>query len=205
MIARIFILMCFVFATSGCNGEEKYTSTKSPISVASNKNVETAIESFSMAVSKKDVNIFVSLADPKGVHLVRKFTSGNLGGRGPELSMLTDPKSINEDLEFPVKKQTSYSVPFQFQDLPFKSFAALPQYPLSADVDATDFDQWEPILKSSLKGAAEVSDGSSLLLVSPKYWVYTEAQIIDDILVGGFAVFAMVDGKLQLVALIDLL
>ncbi|HTF96541.1 MAG TPA: hypothetical protein VL995_10435, partial [Cellvibrio sp.] len=66
-------------------------------------------------------------------------------------------------------------------------------------------DQWETILKNSLKGAPEVVEGDSLLLMSEKYWVYTEAQIIDDILVGGFAVFAKKDGKLTLVSLIELL
>ena len=56
-------------------------------------------------------------------------------------------------------------------------------------------------------GTTESASRAPIILSSAnsKYHVSAEAQIIDDILVGGFAVFAMADGKLQLVALIELL
>jgi hypothetical protein len=78
---------------------------------------------------------------------------------------------------------------------------------LAPEVETSNFDQWEPFLKKSLNGKAEAINGDPIILYSSKskYWVYAEAQIIDDILVGGFAVFAMRDGKFKLVSIIELL
>lgn len=207
MILRIFIFLAFVIFACGCNAQKKDDSNIKSEKVITNKEIEAAFESFSKAISEKNVNLFIDLANPDGIHLVRKFTSGTLGGRGPELSELTDPKKINEKLQFPIKDQTPYSIRIQFQELPIKSFNALSNRPLSAEVENLDFDTWGPFLKESLAGTREVADRLPIMLASAnsKYYVYAEAQIIGDILVGGFAVFAVTDGKLQLVALIELL
>lgn len=207
MIIRLFIFLIVVVFASGCNAEKSYSSNMESEKVVTNKDVEAAFESFSKAVSEKDADLFIGLANPDGIHLVRKFTSGTLGGRGPELSELTDPKKINEKLQFPIKDQTPYSIRIQFQELPIKSFKALSKRPLSAEVENLDFDTWGPFLKESLTGTREVADRLPIMLSSAnsKYYVYAEAQIIDDILVGGFAVFAVTDGKLKLVSLIELL
>ncbi len=207
MIIRIFIFLAVTFFVSGCNAENDKSSSTGDRSIAVNQEVEAAFGSFSNAVSEKDVNVFLNLADPKGVYLVRKFTSGTLGGRGPELSELTDPKKITEKLQFPIKDQTPYSIRIQFQELPITSVKALSNRPLSAEVETLDFDTWGPFLKKSLIGTPESADRLPIMLTSTnsKYYVYAEAQIIDDILVGGFAVFAMIDGQLKLVALIELL
>ena len=127
-----------------------------------------------------------------------------MAGEEP-LSEKISTSKINSELAFSIKNQTAFELPGLFVNLPIKSFSALPRRPLSADADTTYFDQWAPILKSSLKGSPGAISGDSLILTSSKYYVYAEAQIIDDILVGGFAVFSMADGKLQLVALIELL
>ena len=207
MITRIFILLTCVFFACGCSAETKDSSTVEPHKVVSNKDVEAAFESFSKAVSEENVDLFIKLANPNGIYLVRKFTSGTLGGRGSELSELTDPKKMNEDFEFPIKNQTPYSISIQFQELPIKSFTALSHQSLAAEVETLNFDTWAPFLKTSLIGTPESVDRAPIMLSSAnsKYYVYAEAQIIDDILVGGFAVFSMTDGKLQLVAIISLL
>ena len=204
MMTRVILFLVFILFTSGCNAEKQDSPSTA---IASKKDVEVVFESFSKAVSEKNVDLFIDLSDPKGVHLVRKFTSGNLGGRGPELSELTDPKKINEKLQFPIENQTSYSIRIQFQELPFKSFSDLSNRPLSEEVENMHFDTWGVHLKESLTGSSEAEDRLPIMLTSAnsKYYVYAEAQIIDEILVGGFAVFSMVDGKLKLVALIELL
>ena len=204
MMTRVILFLVFILFTSGCNAEKQDSPSTA---IASKKDVEVVFESFSKAVSEKNVDLFIDLSDPKGVHLVRKFTSGNLGGRGPELSELTDPKKINEKLQFPIENQTSYSIRIQFQELPFKSFSDLSNRPLSEEVEKMHFDIWGVHLKEGLTGSSEAEDRLPIMLTSAnsKYYVYAEAQIIDEILVGGFAVFSMVDGKLKLVALIELL
>lgn len=207
MIIRVFVFLAFIFSVSGGNAESIESSSADDRSVEVNQEVEAAFESFSKAVSEENVQSFIKLADPNGIHLVRKFTSGTLGGRGSELSELTDPKKMNENFEFPIKNQTPYGISIQFQELPIKSVKALSNRPLSAEVETLDFDTWGPFLKQSLIGTPESADRLPIMLSSAnsKYYVYAEAQIIDDILVGGFAVFEKKDGKLQLVSLIELL
>ena len=207
MITRISIFLTCVFFACGCSAETKDSSTIERHQVVSHKEVEAAFESFSKAVSEENVDLFIKLANPNGIHLVRKFTSGTLGGRGSELSERTDPKKINKKFQFPIKNQTPYSISIQFQELPIKSFTALAHQSLAAEVETLNFDTWAPFLKNSLTGTPESATRAPIMLSSAnaKYYVYAEAQIIDDILVGGFAVFAMVDGKLQLVSIITLL
>ena len=172
-----------------------------------NQETEFVFEQFSTAVTSKNIPLFVELTDPRGIYLVRKFTSGNLGGRGEELSELTQLKKLNEKFQFPIKNQTPYSLGFLFHELPIKSFANLSHRSLPSEVEDLHFDTWVPFLKESLTGAPEVKDGMPIRLSSAngKYHVYAEAQIIDEILVGGFAVFSKENGKMKLVALIDLL
>lgn len=207
MIIRTFLLLVFAFFASGCNAENSSSSSSSASISVSDKELEYAFVSFSNAVSTKDVSLFIDLVDARGIHLVRKFTSGNLGGRGSELSELTDPRKMNEKFQIPIKNQTPYSIRIQFQELPIKFFAALSHRSLSAEVEGMSFDSWGPFLKESLEGTSEAADRLPIILSSAnsKYHVYAEAQIISDILVGGFAVFAVENGKLKLVALIELL
>jgi len=206
MINRILLLITFAFFASGCNAESRGSSTSNSDAV-DHESVEEAFEFFSTAVSTKNVPLFFELTDPKGIHLVRKFTSGNLGGRGEELSELTDPRKMNEKFQIPIKGQTPFSIRIQFQELPIKSIAALSRRSMATDVESLTFDSWIPFLKASLQGAPEADERMPIILssISGKYHVYAEAQIITDILVGGFAVFEMKNGKPKLVALIELL
>lgn len=206
MINRILLLITFAFFASGCNAESRGSSTSNSDAV-DHESVEEAFEFFSTAVSTKNVPLFIKLSDPQGIYLVRKFTSGNLGGRGEELSELTDPQKMNEKFQFPIKNQTPLSVRIQFQELPIESVSALSRRSLSADVESLTFDSWIPFLKASLEGTPEAAERMPIILSSGngKYHVYAEAQIITDILVGGFAVFEMKNGKPKLVALVELL
>ncbi|HTF97329.1 MAG TPA: hypothetical protein VL995_14420, partial [Cellvibrio sp.] len=139
MIIRLFTFMAFVFIACGCHAEKRETSATKSDNLASNNEVQVAVELFSKSVSEKDVQLFIKLADPNGIHLVRKFTSGNLGGRGSELSALTDPQKMDNKFQFPVDNQTSYNIHIQFQGLPITSFTALPHRQLLPDADTTDF------------------------------------------------------------------
>ncbi len=206
MITRFITVLALTLFVQGCGAETQNVAQEKAGVVSSNDLViEGTITNFSTALSKKDLNLFLTISAPKDIYLVRLFTSGNLGGRGSPLSQAMSTNSINKELAFDIKTQTPFDLPGLFTNLPVKSVKALPRRTLAAEADTAHFDQWVSILKKSLKGAPEVTDGDSLLLHSSKYWVYTEAQIIDDILAGGFAVFEMRDNKLKLVALIDLL
>jgi len=206
MITRFLLIFIFSLSAVGCKAETKDSKTQPGISITE-ADTETVLTIFSNAILEKNVNSFLSITDAKGIYLVRKFTSGNLGGRGPKLSELINPLTINDKLQFPIKNQTPYSVKSHFPELPIKSYKALPRRSLLLESDANHFDQWESSLKKSLKGVPEAIKADPVLLVSSssKYLVYAEAQIIDDILVGGFAIFSMQDGKLKLVSLVQLL
>ncbi|MEY4590792.1 MAG: hypothetical protein RL497_2868 [Pseudomonadota bacterium] len=205
--------------TVACNAEppvltpaSKVVSADNAASTADIKQVDTAaIESafgnFSKALTAKDTSLFIATTDAKSIYIVRKFTSGNLGGRGSELSAAYPPSSIAKDLSFAVKKQTPVELPAIFLNLPMKPFGSLPKYPLPAEIDATHFDQWAPLLLKSLTNKPEAGPGDPVILHSPssKYWIYAEAQIINGILAGGFAVFSTENNKPVLVAVIELL
>lgn len=206
MINRILLLITFAFFAGGCTADDRSDFSSDPAAVNLQR-FDEALGSFSTAVSTKNVPLFFELTDPKGIHLVRKFTSGNLGGRGEELSELIDPLKMNEKFQIPIKGQTPFSIRIQFQELPIQSIAALSRRPLATDVESLTFDSWIPFLKASLQGAPEADERMPIILssINGKYHVYAEAQIITDILVGGFAVFELQNGKAKLVALIELL
>lgn len=208
MNIRFFITLSVILFTLGCKAETKNAAIEQARSTPTNSIIiESAISSFSMAVTKKDVGVFLSIADPSGIYLVRLFTSGNLGGRGPSLSEKINPIKIDKELAFSIKEQTPMDLPRLFPSLPIKSFKALPGRTLLPEIETAHYDQWAAALKKSLANAPEVVEGDPIILSSngSKYWVYAEAQIIDELLVGGFAVFSMQNGKLSLVALIELL
>ena len=209
MIKPIITAILLTAFIQGCGAETKNSlAEKSSIgAIPSNTANENVIQNFSTALTNKDLNLLLTIADPKDIYLVRTFTSGNLGGRGPSFRGSISTSRFNKDLALEIQKQTPFELPELFTDLPIKSTKTLPHHLLLPEAETASFDQWEPLLKKSLKGLKEADNGDPVLLVSgsSKYWVYTEAQIIDDILVGGFAVFSVRDGKLRLVCLIELL
>ncbi len=209
MNIRFILTLTLMIFTLGCEAKTKNIAPEqnSSLTTKSSLNVESTSNTFSAALTNKDISAFLTIADPHGIYLVRLFTSGNLGGRGSSLSELQAIVKIDKALAFPIKKQTPFDLPGLFINLPIKSFKALPSRKLLPEIDNTHYDQWAPILKKSLSGAPEAVTGDPIILSSgsSKYWVYAEAQIIDDMLVGGFAVFENQNGKLMLVAVIELL
>ncbi len=168
--------------------------------------IRTSIVSFSHAISKGDLSKFKGVASPDGIYLVRKFTSGNLGGRGEELSQKVSAATINDQMEFALKSQTPLSLKILFPGVPVKDYKQLPTHNFIAKVANLPFDQWGSFLKKAMTPLPEAVEGSPVVLrAAPDCWVYAEAQVIDGILVGGFAVFKQYKQGYVLVAIIELL
>lgn len=204
MSIRIILVLILSLITQACQAETKDRAVMKNNSGQEHV-VEKTIMDFSKALADKDLNLLLAVSDAKEIAVVRRFTSGNLGGRGEPLSKLIPLSKINAELAVDVKNQTAFDIPGLFMNFPLISFSAVPQRDLLPDANSTVFDQWESVLKASLEGAPEVVDGDPVILRSSRYYVYAEAQIITDILVGGFAVFELQNGKAKLVALIELL
>jgi PBP1b-binding outer membrane lipoprotein LpoB len=206
MIKRIItVLLLTIFVQSCEAAPQNVTQEKGDAIVFNTINAEQTVTNFSTALTKKNLDLLLSLTNQKDIYLVRIFTSGNLGGRGSPLSQSIDIKSISKELSIEIKKQTPFDLPELFTNLPISSAKTLPHRTLATEANSTHFDQWAPILKKSLIGAPETNDGNSLLLQSSKYWVYTEAQIINDTLIGSFAVFSNQNGELKLISVMELL
>lgn len=218
-----FIIFALFIAIAGCKSEArndaqvaKASEVSKPVKVDTlqQHSTETALveineklKSFSSALEQKDRIAFISLSDTQDVYLVRIFTSGNLGGRGEPLSQITNSNQISNEMDFAIGGQTAFSVPSIFASLPMNSFQSVLRKPLLLISTQTPYDQWASILMQSLKSVPEVKDGAPVILVNESlgYWVFADAQIIDDILVGGFAVFKSENGTSTLEAMIELL
>lgn len=183
----------------------KYASLDSGIS-SINSSTWLSATATPEAINKNDVARFKSVASPDGIYLVRKFTSGNLGGRGEELSQKVSAATINDQMEFALKSQTPLSLKIIFPGVPVKDYKQLPTHNFIAKVANLPFDQWGSFLKKAMTPLPEAVEGSPVVLrVAPDCWVYAEAQVIDGILVGGFAVFKQHKQRYVLVAIIELL
>lgn len=196
MMLRIFLVLIFSTLCSSCYAENART----------NDSIAASVLSFSESLSNSDVRKFKEGASSEGLYLVRKFTSGNLGGRGEELSRIVPLSSMSKDMEFSIAGQTPFNIKILFPGIAVQGHKSLAQYPLSVDVCNLAFDQWGDSLKRVLAPLAESVEGIPIMLsASTKCWVYAEAQVIDGVLVGGFAVFKYSSGKPSLVAIIELL
>lgn len=198
MIFRSLVVIFLTVFCSVCHSEPK----------AKNNSIDSSFEkvvtAFSNAVSTGSTSNFLDIANPDGVYLVRKFTSGNLGGRGEELSRSVPASSLNEEMEFAIKDQTPFNLKVIFPGLLVEASKKLPQLNVR-DIEGLSFEEWSPELMKALVDAPEAVSGDPVLLVSQKYWIYCEAQIIDGVLVGGFAIFENDADHFSLVSIIDLL
>lgn len=198
MINRLLFWVLFSVCCGSCSAEVGKSD--------SDESLERAILSFSDSVSGDDVSKFNDIVGAKGILLVRKFTSGNLGGRGKELSDTFSASAINSKMEFPIKGQTPFSLKLLFPGLPAKSFTKSSQYTLPIEACDLPFDQWNASLKTTIAPLSEAVNGEAIILKADAgCWIYAEAQLIDDILVGGFAVFTREGDEVYLVSIIDLL
>lgn len=198
MIIRLFIIAVFSLLCGACDaGSNSHSSQDS---------FEDSLLSFSSAVSSGDISGFRSIAGSDEVYLVRKFTSGNLGGRGEELSGAYSVDSLTKDMEFLIEQQTPFSLRMLFPGFPLKNYKMLPQYKMPADICNVAFDRWGDELKKAISPLPQANEGGTVILTAaPDCWVYAEAQVIDEILVGGFAVFKSNADSLYLASIIELL
>lgn len=198
MMLRLFLVSLISALCSSCNAET--------VDSKANDSLVISVLFFSESISNGNVEKFKESTNSNGIYLVRKFTSGNLGGRGEELSRMVPLSSMNKEMEFSIEGQTPFNIKILFPGIPVPEYKKLPQYPLSADVCDLAFDQWEAPLKRAVAPLRESAEGIPIILTaSTKCWVYTEAQVIDGVLVGGFAVFKYNSGKSSLVSIIELL
>lgn len=198
MIIRLLFWVLFSVCCSSCSAEVGRSD--------SDESLERAIVSFSDSVSGDDVSKFKNIVGANGIRLVRKFTSGNLGGRGKELSDRFAASAITSKMEFLIEGQTPLSLKTLFPGLPVKSFKKSPQYPFPIEACDLSFDHWSASLKKTIAPLSEAVDGEAIILKADSgCWIYAEAQVIDDILVGGFAAFKREGDEMYLVSIIELL
>lgn len=198
MMLRFFLGIALSLFLCACNAEGKCSNLECSFN--------ESIQAFSESLSNGDKSKFKGVANPAGVYLVRRFTSGNLGGRGAELSASISATSITEDMKFLVKDQTPFDLKVIFPGLLVKSYKEVPQYIMKTDVCNLGFDRWSSSLKEIIAPLLESGNGDPIILkAASECWVYAEAQVIDDMLVGGFAVFKNSTEKVTLVSIIDLL
>ncbi len=148
---RFILTLTLMVFTLGCKAEIKNIATEqnSSLTTKSSLNAESTFNTFSAALTNKDMSAFLTIADPHGIYLVRLFTSGNLGARGSSLSELQAIAKIDKALAFPIKKQTAFELPGLFINLPIKSYKNLHNRTMSPEIDNTHYDQWAPILKKA--------------------------------------------------------
>ena len=195
---RFFIGIVISLFLCSCNAEVD--------SATMDRSFVASAQLFSTAVRNGDVSKFKSAANPSEIYIVRKFTSGNLGGRGEELSANFSTSSITKDMEFLVEGQTPFSLKLIFPGLPIKDDNKLPRYDMPTKICNLAFDQWGSSLKDVIAPLSESSSGEPIVLAAASdCWVYAEAQVIDNMLVGGFAVFKKSAESVKLVSVINLL
>jgi len=211
---KLYIIFAIILCVSTVGGKSEESSQTQTDNVSTSvgefqlqSNINERLAAFSVAIEKRNGATFISLTNTKTISLIRLFTSGNLGGRGEPLSRSVVPARITNEMAFTIDGQTDFSLPTVFPNLPIISFNKVLRRPLLLDAKQLSYDQWAPILLRSLKDIPEVADGAQVLLINEKEgcWVFADAQIIDDILVGGFAVFKRENNQAVLVAIIDLL
>ena len=198
MIIRLFFLILFSMHCGACSAEV----SNSEVEVS----LERAVTSFSNSVSSDDVSGFKNIVDSSGLLLIRQFTSGNLGGRGDELNEKFSTSLMTSDMEFPINGQTPFSVKVLFPGLPVKNVKGLSRYTFPVAACDLRFGQWSALLKETIAPLPEAVEGNAIILNAVSgCWIYVEAQVIDDILVGGFAVFKREENEVHLVSIIELL
>lgn len=82
MITRFIAVLLLAISIQSCNVETSTSTSANTPAVQDSAIVEKTVVSFSTALSNRDLDLLLTIADPKDISLVRLFTSGNLGGRG---------------------------------------------------------------------------------------------------------------------------
>lgn len=202
---KSLLITAFLLLSIGCYSDS--TSNERSTKEHSEVTYTQTVDKFLFAIKKKNKPELLTLLPDKGLQIYRGFVSGNLGARGNELSQVYAADQISNELTIAVVDQTAIDIPWLFPEATKFNSGSLKVYPLNGSVVKEDFvKSLLGTIKTSLLDKPEMADGAPLLLESPdqKIVVLAEAQVIDDILVGGFAVFTLRRDKYQFELLLDI-
>ncbi|WP_040391080.1 hypothetical protein [Cellvibrio sp. BR] len=187
-ILGLFLYVTLALASTGCFSQQQ-GGQKEPVTLQ--KADVTVIRQFSDVLANKEREKFVELFAPAELRIYRGFASGNLGARGDSLIETFTARDIKQDLTIDIDGQTPLDFPWLFPGLIEQKGTGLVIYPLATGaIDLQNPPATLSRLQEALAGKTELVDGVPLLLVTDKNaQVLVEAQIIDGILVGGFAIF----------------
>jgi hypothetical protein len=185
----VFFCVTLAMASTGCfsqpnDAKEIKTAAAPAVDIS-------VIKQFSHLLAKKEKDSFTNLFPPTGLKVYRGFSSGNLGGRGESISSTFTAKDVKQNLTIDIEGQTPIDFPWLFPGLIEQDGSELPTYPVAGDVvDLENPSKTLAGLQALLTGKGEMVEGAPLLLAARgNKYVLVEAQIIDDALVGGFAIF----------------
>lgn len=184
-ILGLLFYAALALASTGCFSqprEERVNDPKIDVSI---------VRQFSDVLAKKEKEKFVSFFSPAGLNTYRGFASGNLGGRGEALVRTVMAKDVNQNLTVDIDGQTPLDFPWLFPTLIEQKGSGWVAYPFATGtIDLQNPPETLSRLQELLVGKTEMVDGVPLLLATDEdELVLVEAQIIDGVLVGGFAIF----------------
>jgi hypothetical protein len=166
------------------------------------------LDLFAKSMKFRNKPDLLKLLPKEGLFVYRGFTSGNYGARGSETRMLFSSNYISDKLTIDVKKQLPIDLAGAFPSLDFNSSKSLAQYcfdfGLSRDLPISNTLN---ILKGMIGSKTESESGIPFILASNdgNFIVFSNALVIDDILVGGIAIFKLEGDNFYLYAVFELL
>lgn len=211
-ISLLISLSACVNKSSNTNGEvnNNVTSVKNDEEEPENKTaIQDAVSKFVESIKNNDENTFRNLIDTDGILVIRNFISGGNGERGKDIKDIYIKENVPDNLEFPVKDE----IPVNPADLFTETIIAKLD---TVEVKIIEDDELLLITQttdtlSTINMIAEILKRSnnhdfvpSIVRLGDKGFVLTEAQLVDDLPIGAFAVFVERDDKYYLKALIDL-
>jgi len=194
-----FILMSFGFSAN-INAESTISGREF--------NGFAEVDLFAKSLKARSKPELLKLLPKEGLFVYRGFTSGNYGARGSDVGLLFAAKNISDKLTIDVKKQLPIDLPDAFPSLDFNSSKSIASYSsdftLSRDLPISNT---LTILKGIIGSKTESEEGVPFTLMSNdgNFLVFSNAQVIDDILVGGIAIFKLQGDHFYLFAVLELL
>ena len=205
-LVSFLILINVLILSTGCFSQSE--SFSDPVSSKSTTLSSREVAgSFIRSLAVKNYNQFISLLPGDGLQIYRGFSSGNLGARGDALMAVYLPQQINRDLTVNVAGQTPVDIPWLFPSLIETQGKELAIYPIDEGViDLKSPEQSLRRLQVLLADKPEMTEGAPLLLASATggLQILVEAQLIDDALVGGLAIFGHSGERQHLLAIWDI-
>jgi hypothetical protein len=149
-----------------------------------------------------------------GLIVIRNFVTGGWGRRGKDIRYSLQKRDVPLDGSFPVKGETPVVLSFLFPesakkglDTEFLTVQAKSNlcFFSKRSKNCSKFPTTNYAINSIAEAISDIKLGTvSIVQLSFDEFLYTEAETIDGLPVGGFAVFSMRQGRYRLVALLDL-